>query len=347
MSGESGGNGGGSKADRRFSRRDFLKAGGVGIAGATLFGIAGCGEEQGGGQGGGPEGLMPRGDIRIVMVTHGTAADPFWSVVKTGADQAASDMGVTVDYRAPERFTVVDIQRNMDAAIASQPSGIAMTIVDPDALAGSAREAANEGIPVVVLNTGQPVWEEVGAITYVGQTEFDAGLEAGKRMAEEGVQNALCVNQEQGNVALEERCAGFTEGLGGNVRELAVQGVDPTAAENSIKTALRNDPDLDGMLTLGPQGALPALQALESGGNEDLMFATFDLAPQVLNAVRDGKILFAIDQQQFLQGYLPVVFLTTYAQYGVTPVNEVATGPRFVTQKEAEDVIELTKQGVR
>jgi simple sugar transport system substrate-binding protein len=101
------------------------------------------------------------------------------------------------------------------------------------------------------------------------------------------------------------------------------------------------------MLTLGPQGALPALQALESGGNEDLMFATFDLAPQVLNAVRDGKILFAIDQQQFLQGYLPVVFLTTYAQYGVTPVNEVATGPRFVTQKEAEDVIELTKQGVR
>jgi simple sugar transport system substrate-binding protein len=235
----------------------------------------------------------------------------------------------------------------MDAAIASQPSGIAMTIVDPDALAGSAREAANEGIPVVVLNTGQPLWEEVGAITYVGQTEFDAGLEAGKRMAEEGVQNALCVNQEQGNVALEERCAGFTEGLGGNVRELAVQGVDPTAAENSIKTALRNDPDLDGMLTLGPQGALPALQALESGGNEDLMFATFDLAPQVLNAVRDGKILFAIDQQQFLQGYLPVVFLTTYAQYGVTPVNEVATGPRFVTQKEAEDVIELTKQGVR
>jgi simple sugar transport system substrate-binding protein len=254
---------------------------------------------------------------------------------------------VTVDYRAPERFNVVDIQRNMDAAIASQPSGIAMTIVDPEALTGSAREAVDEGIPVVVLNTGQPFWEEVGALTYVGQTEFGAGVEAGKRMAEEGVQNALCVNQEQGNVALEERCAGFTEGLGGNVRELAVQGADPTAAENAIKTALQNDPDLDGMLTLGPQGALPALQALGSGGNEDLTFATFDLGTEILNAVRDGKILFAIDQQQFLQGYLPVVFLTTYAQYGVTPVNEVATGPRFVTQNEAEDVIELTKQGVR
>ena len=171
--------------DRRFSRRDFLKAGGVGIAGATLLGVAGCGgEEQGGGQGGGPEGLTSRGDIRIVMVTHGSAADPFWSVVKTGADQAASDMGVAVDYRAPERFNVVDIQRNMEAAIASQPDGIAMTIVDPNALADSAREAIEQGIAVVVLNTGQPFWEDVGALTYVGQTEFEAGVEAGKRMAE-------------------------------------------------------------------------------------------------------------------------------------------------------------------
>jgi simple sugar transport system substrate-binding protein len=335
--------------NRGLSRRDFLRWGGAGVAGATLFGVAGCGggEEQGGGQGGGPEGLMPRGDIRIVMVTHGTAADPFWSVVKTGADQAASDMGVDVEYRAPERFNVVDIQRNMDAAIASQPSGIAMTIVDPDALAGSARQAIDQGIPVVVLNTGQPVWDDVGAITYVGQTEFDAGLEAGKRMAEEGVQNALCVNQEQGNVALEERCSGFTKGLGGNVRELAVQGADPTAAENAIKIALRNDPDLDGMLTLGPQGALPALKALQASGNSEITFATFDLGPEILNAVREGKMLFAIDQQQFLQGYLPVVFLTTHAQYGVAPVTEVATGPKFVTQQEAEDVIELTKQGVR
>jgi len=334
--------------NRGLSRRDFLKAGGVGIAGATLFGVAGCGgEEQGGGQGGGPEGLTSRGNIRIVMVTHGSAADPFWSVVKTGADQAASDMGVDFEYRAPERFDVVEIQRNMDAAIASEPNGIAMTIVDPDALGDSAREAVDKGIPLVVLNTGQPVWEKVGAITYVGQTEYNAGLEAGKRMAEEGVQNALCVNQEQGNVALEERCSGFTEGLGGNVRELAVQGADPTAAENAIKTALNNDPDLDGMLTLGPQGALPALQALNSSDNEEIMFATFDLAPEILNAVRDGKILFAIDQQQFLQGYLPVDFLTTYAQYGVSPVNEVATGPKFVTQQEAGDVIELTKQGVR
>jgi simple sugar transport system substrate-binding protein len=333
--------------ERGFSRKDFLKTGCAGIAGAALFGAAGCGGGQQN-EGAGAAGLTSRKDIRIVMVTHGSASDPFWSVVQNGLNQASKDMGVDVEYRAPESLDVVDIQRNMEAAIASEPDGIAMTVVDPSALSDLAREATGQGIPIVVLNTGQEVWEKVGAITYVGQTEYDAGVEAGKRMAEEGVKSALCINQEQGNVALEQRCDGFADGLGGNVKELAVQGTDPTAARNAIKTELTNNSDVDGMLTLGPQGALPALQALKTTGKgQELKFATFDLAPEVLKAVLDGDLLFAIDQQQFLQGYLPITFLTAYVQYGVSPVNEVATGPRFVTQQEANDVIELTKQGIR
>jgi simple sugar transport system substrate-binding protein len=333
--------------EKGLSRRDFLKAGGVGIVGATLFGAAGCGGGQES-EGAGAAGLTSREDMRIVMVTHGSASDPFWSVVKNGLDQASKDMGVEVEYRSPESFDVVDIQRNMEAAIASEPDGIAMTVVDPNALSDLAREATNQGIPVVVLNTGQEVWEKVGAITYVGQTEYDAGVEAGKRMAEDGITSALCINQEQGNVALEQRCSGFADGLGGNVKELAVQGTDPTAARNAIQAEINNNTDVDGMLTLGPQGALPALQALEaSGKGQELRLATFDLGTEVLKAVSDGKVLFAIDQQQFLQGYLPITYLTTFIQYGVSPVGEVATGPRFVTQQEANDVIELTKQGIR
>jgi simple sugar transport system substrate-binding protein len=327
-----------------FTRRDFLKAGGTGFSGAVLLGATACGGEETGK--GAPSGLVSRGDIHIEVVTHGTAADPFWSVVKTGVDQAARDMGVEVEYRAPESFDVVDIQRNLEAAIASDPDGIAASVVDPDALADPLREAANEGISVVVLNTGVEVWKDVGAITYVGQTEYQAGVAAGERMAEAGVKSALCINQEQGNVALEQRCNGFQAGLGGDVKEIAVQGTNPTSAQNAIETALRQTPDVDGMLTLGPQGALPALKALQGSG-KDLTFATFDLGAEVLKAVRDGNMLFAIDQQQFLQGYLPVVFLANYAQYRVTPVNEIHTGPAFVTQEEAADVIKLSEQGIR
>ena len=335
--------------ERGISRKNFLRAGGIGVAGAALLGAAACGgEEQGSQTGDGGKGLTSRSDIRIVMVTHGSASDPFWSVVKNGADQAAKDLGVEFEYRSPETFDVVEIQRNMDAAIASQPDGIAMSIVDQEALADSARKAVDEGIPVIVLNAGREAWEQVGALSYIGQTEFEAGVEAGKRMAEEGVKSAFCVNQEQGNSSLEERCRGFTEGLGGEVQELAVQGTEPTSARNAILTSLRNNPDVDGMLTLGPQGALPALQALETYDRSDeVAYATFDLAPEVLNALSEKRMLFAIDQQQFLQGYLPVTFLTTNVQYGLVPVGEVRTGPAFVTPENADDVIELTKQGIR
>lgn len=316
-----------------------------------LLALAGCGsDQQGGGQDGetgGEAGLTERGDIRIVMVTHGPASDPFWSVVKNGVDQAAKDMGVDVEYRAPDTFDVVEIQRILESAIASNPDGIAVSIPDADALGSAVRQATDQGTPVVVLNAGREVWQDLGALTYVGQTEFEAGVAAGERMAEEGVNSALCINHQQGVSTLDQRCNGFEKGLGGSVKQVAVEGEDPTAAQNAIEAALRNT-DASGMLTLGPQGAIPALKALgASGKNEQITFGTFDLGPEILEAVSAGKIAFAIDQQQFLQGYLPVVFLTTYIQYGTTPVNEVATGPAFVTQKEAEDVIELSKQGIR
>jgi simple sugar transport system substrate-binding protein len=310
----------------------------------SLIALAGCVEkETGGGAGAGKE---ARGDIRIEVVTHGTAADPFWSVVKNGVDKAAKDMGVEVNYRAPDTFDVVEIQRNLDSAIATQPDGIALTVVDPDALGDTVRKAVDQGIPVVVLNTGQADWEELGALAYVGQTEFEAGVGAGERMADEGVTNALCFNHEQGNVALDQRCDGFEEGLGGSVKQIAIDGTDPTAAQNGIETALRQNPDANGMLTLGPQGAEPALKALGSSDGE-ITFGTFDLGPSILKAVSGGKILFAIDQQQYLQGYLPIVILTNYVQYGVAPVGEVRTGPAFVTKDNAERILKLSEQGLR
>jgi simple sugar transport system substrate-binding protein len=331
-----------------LSRRDFLKAGGAGLVGAALLGAAGCGRgETDGGQGGGG-GLVDRADIRIEFVTHGPAADPFWSVIKTGVDRAAADLGVDVKYRPPERFDIPQIQRNFEAAIASEPSAMAVTIADPEALVPLVKEAVGQDIPVVALNAGLDVWEEAGALNYVGQTEFEAGVEAGKRMADEGVSSALCINQQQGVQTLDQRCAGFAEGLGGNVEEVAVEGDDPTAAQSAIETALGQNPDVDGLLTLGPQGSDPALKALtESGRAGDIVFGTFDLSPEILQAVRDGKMAFAIDQQPFLQGYMPVAILADYVQYLLHPVGVIPTGPNFVIKQDAQAVIDLSKEGIR
>ena len=316
------------------------------LVAAMALAVAGCASEEGGGQQGG--GGAERGDIRIAVVTHGQASDPFWSVVKNGVDQGAEDMGVEVEYNAPQTFDMVKMSQLIDAAVASEPDGLVVSIPDADALRESIEKANDAGIPIVTINSGSDVSEELGALTHVGQTELIAGVGAGERLAEEGVDNALCINQEVGNVALDQRCEGFEKGLGGEVQVVAVDLTNPTDAQAKIDTAVKQNPDVNGVLALGPTGAEPALKALrESGKLQDIKLATFDLAPSVLEAIRDGDMVFAVDQQQYLQGYLPIVFLTNYALYGVTPTSEVLTGPAFVTQDNAQQVINLSKKGLR
>jgi simple sugar transport system substrate-binding protein len=130
---------------------------------------------------------------------------------------------------------------------------------------------------------------------------------------------------------------------------IAVDLNDPTGAQQAIAAALTQAPDTNGILTLGPTGSAPALAALREGGLlETISLATFDLSPEVLQAIVDGEMLFAIDQQQYLQGYLPVVLLTLYATNLNTVANEVImTGPGFVTQENAARVIELSEAGTR
>lgn len=294
-----------------------------------------------------------RSDIRIVIVSHGQASDPFWSVVKNGVEQAGADMGVTVEYQAPQTFDMVAMSQLIDAAVASDPDGLVVSVPDADALGDSIRAAVSADIPVVSMNSGSDVAKELGILAHVGQTEYEAGLGGGELMAAEGVTKGLCINQEVGNVALDLRCQGFTDAIeaaGGSVEILAVDLADPTDSQQRIDAALTADPDVDGVLALGPTGAAPALAALTDLGvlGDSVKLATFDLSPEVLEAIRDGDVLFAIDQQQYLQGYLPIVLLTLYNTNLNTIANDVVmTGPGFVTQDTAAQVIELSAAGTR
>jgi simple sugar transport system substrate-binding protein len=290
--------------------------------------------------------------LRFVVVSHGQASDPFWSVVKNGVDAAAHDMRVTVEYQAPGTFDMVAMSQLIDAAVASEPDGLVVSIPDADALSDSIAAAIEAGIPVISMNSGSDVAKELGIITHVGQTEYEAGLGGGQRMAEAGATTALCVNQEVGNVALDLRCEGFTDAMteaGGTVEVLAVDLADPTSSQEQIVAALTANPDIDSILTLGPTGAAPALAALtDEGLLGDILLATFDLSPEVLEAVRDGDMLFAIDQQQYLQGYLPIVLLTLYKENLNTIGSDVLlTGPGFVTADNAAQVIDLSAAGTR
>lgn len=290
--------------------------------------------------------------LRIVVVTHGQAADPFWSVVNRGVDQAGEDLGITVEYQAPTTYDMVAMSQLIDAAVASTPDGLVVSIPDAEALSPAMQRAVEAGIPVISINSGSDVAEGLGLLTHVGQTEYEAGFGGGERLAEAGVTKGLCINQEAGNAGLEARCQGFTDAMteaGGTVEQLVVDLNNPTESQQRIEAALAADAEIDGVLALGPTGAAPAILALQNSGKaESVQLATFDLSPEVLQAISDGQMLFAIDQQQYLQGYLPIVLLSLYVNNGNTIANPILmTGPGYVTAENVDQVMQLTEEGTR
>jgi simple sugar transport system substrate-binding protein len=294
-----------------------------------------------GGGGGGPD----RSGILIEVVTHGQASDPFWSIFKNGVDQAGKDMGVKVEYSAPDTFDMVKMASLIDAAVAKKPQGLVISIPDATALGPSIQKAVAAGIPVISANSGSDVFASLGVLTHVGQDESIAGQKAGTLMKDAGVTNALCINQEVGNAGLDARCKGFADGLAGTSKVVQVDLKDPTGAQQAIAAAIQSDASINGVLALGPTGSAPTLAAMKQLNlGSKIKLATFDLSKDVLNAIKAGDMLFAIDQQQYLQGYLPIVFLTYDKLYGLVPGGgqPILTGPGIVDKNNVDTVLANT-----
>ena len=278
---------------------------------------------------------------RYVLVSHAPDSDSWWNTVKNGLALAGEQMGVTVEYRNPPTGDLADMARIIDQVAASELDGIITTLADYDVLKGSIRAAVDSGIDVIIMNSGTPEQaREVGALMYAGQPEYDAGLAAGLRAKADGVGSFLCVNHYIVQPASQERCQGFADGLGielGN--QMIDSGQDPSEIKNRVLAYLNTNPETDAILTLGPTSADPTLLALEENGMAgDIYFGTFDLGDDIVKGIKDGVINWGIDQQPFLQAYLPVVVMTNYHRYGVLPGNNINSGPGFVTADGLEKV---------
>ncbi|MBF6329241.1 sugar ABC transporter substrate-binding protein [Nocardia transvalensis] len=281
----------------------------------------------------------------VAVVTHGTPGDAFWNVVKNGAEAAGKDLGVRVEYNSagdPGQQAKL-----IDNAVAQGVDGLVVSMANPEALRPSVERAVTAGIPVVTINSGEAESAKFGAIGHVGQSERLAGQAAGKRLKDAGKTKMLCVIHEAGNIGANDRCAGATQGFG-NATTLQVDINDPTDAQSRIKGALEADHSIDAVLTLNSQIAARAVAAAgESHSNA--VVATFDLNNDVVDAIRAGRLLFAVDQQQYEQGYLPVVLLQAYRTNlntvgGGAPVQ---TGPAFVDKDNVDAIAELVAQGTR
>jgi simple sugar transport system substrate-binding protein len=321
------------------------------MLGLALFAAA-CGGDDDDNGGGSPASkdnvdLTQGKDITIAVITHGSG-DSFWAVAKKGAEDAGKQMGVTVKYSESANDPQKQAQL-IDSAVTEKVDGIAVSAPNPDAIRDSLKKATAASIPIITLNSGAEDYKELGAITHVGQTESIAGEGAGQKLKEAGGKKLLCVIHEQSNIGLNQRCDGAKKGFGGAVENVQVKGVDDIQTTlTEIQSKLQSDKSIDAVLTLNPDIAIAARDAVKGAGS-NAKIATFDLSGDVVKAIQAGEIDFAVDQQQYLQGYLPVVFLTLYKTNANTVGGgqPVLTGPGYVTKDNAGTVAKLAEEGTR
>ncbi len=291
--------------------------------------------------------LTQGSNLTFAMVTHSDEGS-FWSVVKKGAEQAAKDEGVKLIW-SPSNNDPQKQAQLIDAAISQKVDGLAVSVPNADAIKAELAKAKAAGIPIVTLNSGADQSKALGAFTHVGQTETIAGQAAGARLKSAGVKKVLCIVHEQNNVGLQQRCQGVKQGFGGTVTDLQVKGTaDIATTQTEIRSKLQADKSYDAVIALNPDIATAAKAAIK-GASSSAKLATFDLSPDVAKSIEAGTILFAVDQQQYLQGYLPIVFLKLFKTNANTVGGglPVLTGPGFVDKSNAATVVKLAESGTR
>jgi simple sugar transport system substrate-binding protein len=327
----------------------FVRLAAVAGAGVLALGLASCSgtggkpESNGNGMGAG-QANTPR--MTVAMITHEVPGDSFWDLIRKGAQAAADKDNIELRYsndpEAPNQANLVQ------SALDSKVNGIAVTLAKPDAMAPAVKAALDAGIPVVAFNSGFDNFKAMGIQEYFGQDEKLAGIAAGERLNKDGAKKALCVIQEQGQVALESRCAGVTQGFKGETVLLNVNSKDMPSVESTITAKLQQDPAIDHVVALGAPIALTAVQSVGNAGSSAKV-VTFDTNAALVDSIQKGDVQWAVDQQPFLQGYLAIDSLWLYVNNKnlIGGGQPTLTGPSFIDKSNIDAVAELAKSGTR
>jgi simple sugar transport system substrate-binding protein len=333
-----------------MSTRKFWRGAAVGalaLALAACSSQGGAQDQPGASSGGSGGGAVTGGkNYTIAMITHEQAGDTFWDKIRAGAEDAAKAHGITLQYanneNGPEQATLVQ------NAIDSKVSGIAVTLSNADAVIPVTKKAVEAGIPVVAFNQGITDYKEAGAKMYFGSDEMLAGKTIGQKLAQEDPGGkTLCVIQAQGSVALEARCAGVKSGYA-STENLQVNGADLPSVQQTIQSKLAEDTSITNIVTLGAPIALAALQA-QTSASSTAKVVTFDLNQDAAQAIKDGKIAFAVDQQPYVQGYQSVLMLWMNITNGndLGGGQPVLTGPSIVDSTNIDQILPYTKNNRR
>ena len=296
-----------------------------------------------------------------IFVVGGKADDSFWSIVKRGAEDAgklAVEQGGSVTWLAPQNYDNL----GADAAnlIRNAISQGATAIVGPDWVPEAMDEAflavVEAGIPLIIYNAGGvAAADRLGAMNYVGGDDYQSGFAAGEYFGAHGQKKVVCVNTLPGVSNLEAQCKGLIDGItkaGGTGEQLPLPSStfgDATAVSQAVAAFVTQYPDVTGIYTIGNQDAVSAAAAIaQAGAGDRVKLGGMNMDQTILDNIKSGAQLFAVDQQGYLQGYLAVAMLNAHVNFGLkVPTREILTGPGIVDAANVDATMAGVAAGTR
>ena len=296
-----------------------------------------------------------------IFVIGGKPDDPFWSIVKKGAEDAGivvKQQGGSVTWLGPQNYDNlgVDAAELIRQAISQGADAIVGPDWVPEAMDPAFKAVVEAKIPLIVYNAGGlDAANRLGAMNYVGSDDYKAGVAAAEYFAKHDIKGLVCINTLPGAANIEANCKGMTDGItakGGKADTLPLPATsfgNSTAVAQAVKAYLLQHPDVGGVYTIGNVDANSAINGIMQSGKKDkVKVGGVNMDETILNNIKTGTQMFTIDQQGYLQGYLAVSILNGHVNYGLSvPTKEILTGPGIVDASNVEATLSGVKAGAR
>jgi simple sugar transport system substrate-binding protein len=330
----------------RLTRRRLLH--GTGLASASLAAsalIAGCSAEPDRSATAAIGNFPKTPSWRYVFVCHVTT-NPFFTPTQYGAEDACKLLGVQFQWTGSVNSVVAEMVDATNTAVSAKADGIALAVVDKAAFRAPVDKALDVGIPVVSFNAdGARDDPGTSRLAYIGQGLYESGYELGRRaLTQIDSGDVAAFIATPGQLNIQPRIDGAQQAFRDSGKPVTFTPVatnaDVTQGLSIIDAYVQGHPGLTGLLAVDAGSTQSVGQTVAKYKLRDKglkVAGGFDLVPETLNAVKNGDLDYTIDQQPYLQGFLPVLALYLYQiTGGLLFPTQTNTGLLFVTKDNVD-----------
>lgn len=321
------------------TRRRLLSGAGLASAGlaasALLSGCASANSSGGGGVGAFPK--TPK--FRFVFVNH-VITNPFFQPTQYGIQDACTLLNCTSQWTGSKTSIVPEMVNALNTAVSGKADGIAVSVVDTKAFKDPVGKALDAGIPVVSYNADGAVGNPGSdRLAYVGQDLFVSGQQVGTKLAGlmKGPADVVGFIATPGALNIQPRIDGAKDALqkSGKLKSFkaVTTGAETPQEISTIDAYVQAHTDITAYLSVdgGSTEGLGDAITKHNLKSKGVVAGGFDLEPKTLEAIKAGNLDFTVDQQPYLQGFLPVLQLFLYKlSGGLVAPSDTNTGLKFV-----------------